>query len=294
MLKYQKWPNFDNFSHLSSKLDPNSKPFSPRKMPFAAIVAGKSKFSAANLDENDNKVDPGGDREDKMRQIWAKTPINPENLAIKTNNNKINEPQRQSITKTADLDIALKPSLEYKDDFGLRSLAQNIKISKASMNSETCSLMSDSYLGLSRAAGEFLKEKPNMYSYFESPLSNTILSPMSDYCEVPEEYLHGLSGKQLLPKLELNRLATDLLFFLFYNAVGDSIQLQAASELYNRGWRFNITQGLWVARLPNVNPDIRHKTYEKGLYQYFNPITWRRETKNMTLYYSELSLKNQH
>ena len=48
MLKYQKWPNFDNFSHLSSKLDPNSKPFSPRKMPFAAIVAGKSKFSAAS------------------------------------------------------------------------------------------------------------------------------------------------------------------------------------------------------------------------------------------------------
>ena len=42
----------------------------------------------------------------------------------------------------------------------------------------------------------------------------------------------------------------------------------------------------------SVNPDVRHKTYEKGLYQYFNPSTWRRETKIMTLFYSELSLGN--
>ena len=33
-------------------------------------------------------------------------------------------------------------------------------------------------------------------------------------------------------------------------AVGDSIQLKAAQELYNRGWRFNTSLQLWVARLP--------------------------------------------
>ena len=84
------------------------------------------------------------------------------------------------------------------------------------------------------------------------------------------------------------------LFYLFYVAVGDSIQLKAAQELYNRGWRFNTSLQLWVARLPSVNPDVRHKTYEKGLYQYFNPSTWRRETKTMTLYYAELAMGNKH
>ena len=75
-------------------------------------------------------------------------------------------------------------------------------------------------------------------------------------------------------------------------AVGDSLQLQAASELFDRGWRFNTSQQLWVARLPSVNPDIRKQAYEKGLYQYFNPSTWRRETKTMTLYYVELASGN--
>ena len=31
----------------------------------------------------------------------------------------------------------------------------------------------------------------------------------------------------------------------------------------------------------------------KGLYQYFNPSTWRRETKTMTLYYAELAMGKQ-
>jgi len=128
----------------------------------------------------------------------------------------------------------------------------------------------------------------------ESPLNNNIVSPLSDYVHVPDEYMHGLAARQALPKLELNRLATDLLFYLFYVAVGDSIQLKAAQELYNRGWRFNTSLQLWVARLPSVNPDVRHKTYEKGLYQYFNPSTWRRETKTMTLYYAELAMGNKH
>ena len=84
------------------------------------------------------------------------------------------------------------------------------------------------------------------------------------------------------------------MFYLFYVAVGDSLQLQAANELFTRGWRFNTSQQLWVARLPSVNPDVRNKNFEKGLYQYFNPSTWRRETKTMTLYYAELASGNKH
>ena len=65
--------------------------------------------------------------------------------------------------------------------------------------------------------------------------------------------------------------------------------MSAANELYERGWRFNKAFGHWVARLRNVNPDVRQKTFEKGVYQFFNPTTWQRESKDMTLYYSELA-----
>lgn len=84
--------------NFPSKLDPNSKPFSPRKMPFAAaVIAGRPKNPNSNgvrkswnvenrnenhaisliLDENENKVDYGGDRDDKLRQIWSKTVSSP-------------------------------------------------------------------------------------------------------------------------------------------------------------------------------------------------------------------------
>ena len=153
------------------------------------------------------------------------------------------------------------------------------------------------------------------YAYMESPFSNAVVSPLSDSFQLPDEYLHGLCRTKSLPKIEFQKFPTDLvslfklyfhtnfskarnlcflfqLFFLFYTAVGDNTQLSAANQLYERGWRFNRSTGYWVARLPNINPDVRSGSYEKGVYQYFNPTSWRRETKAMTLYYSELSLAN--
>ena len=44
----------------------------------------------------------------------------------------------------------------------------------------------------------------------ESPLNNNIINPLSDYATVPDEYMHGLGAKDVLPKLELKKLATDL------------------------------------------------------------------------------------
>merc|ERR1711981_1333106 len=36
---------------------------------------------------------------------------------------------------------------------------------------------------------------------------------------------------------------------------------------------------IWVARLPNINPEMRHENFEQGEYQYFNKDTWSREKK---------------
>jgi len=289
-----------NQSINPSKLDPNSKPFAPRQPPFPPPkVAGPS--TPPNLDENENKIDNGGNPDEKLRQIWAKKSCSPpqgtqSTGTLKNDNQKnVSRINSELVTKpsnTPEINCP-PPNSPFKDDFGLRSLVRNITISVSSLKSENSSVLSNDDLGMGKMHRVFFKEKNLAYPYLESPLNNNIVSPLSDYVHVPDEYMHGLAARNALPKLELNRLATDLLFYLFYVAVGDSIQLKAAQELYNRGWRYNTSLQLWVARLPSVNPDMRHKTYEKGLYQYFNPSTWRRETKTMTLYYAELAMGKQ-
>lgn len=287
---------------VPSKLDPNSKPFAPRQPPFPPPkVTGTSPPPC--LDENENNIDSGGNHDEKLRQIWAKTSCSPPQgtqsaATLKVDQRNVQRMTSEVVPKTSNSNnpeiLCPPPNSPFKDDFGLRSLVRNITISVSSMKSENSSVLSNDDLGMSKLHRAFFKERNLAYPYLESPLNNNIVSPLSDYVHVPDEYMHGLAARQALPKLELNRLATDLLFYLFYVAVGDSIQLKAAQELYNRGWRFNTSLQLWVARLPSVNPDVRHKTYEKGLYQYFNPSTWRRETKTMTLYYAELAMGNKH
>lgn len=287
---------------VPSKLDPNSKPFAPRQPPFPPPkVTGTSPPPC--LDENENNIDSGGNHDEKLRQIWAKKSCSPPQgtqsaATLKVDQRNVQRMTSEVVPKTSNSIIpeilCPPPNSPFKDDFGLRSLVRNITISVSSMKSENSSVLSNDDLGMSKLHRAFFKERNLAYPYLESPLNNNIVSPLSDYVHVPDEYMHGLAARQALPKLELNRLATDLLFYLFYVAVGDSIQLKAAQELYNRGWRFNTSLQLWVARLPSVNPDVRHKTYEKGLYQYFNPSTWRRETKTMTLYYAELAMGNKH
>ena len=80
-------------------------------------------------------------------------------------------------------------------------------------------IFSNDDLGMGKMHRVFFKEKNLAYPYLESPLNNNIVSPLSDYVHVPDEYMHGLAARNALPKLELNRLATDLvsLFELFSN-----------------------------------------------------------------------------
>jgi len=296
---------------LASKLDPNSKPFAPRQPPFPPAKAASP--SKEHLDENENKVDSGvkphneirGEMLRKISEIWEEKSSSPpqETRSTATSNNDHVVAQKVisdlAIPKATNNPTVKCPSPDpSKDDFGLRSLMRNITISVSSLKSENSSVLNNDELGMSGRHRAFFKERKGAYPYMESPLNNNIVNPLSDYATVPDEYIpeymHGLGVRQSLPKIDLHKLATDLMFYLFYVAVGDSLQLQAASELFTRGWRFNTKEQLWVARLPSVNPDLRNKNFEKGLYQYFNPSTWRRETKTMTLYYAELASGNKH
>ena len=60
--------------------------------------------------------------------------------------------------------------------------------------------------------------------------------------QVPEEYLTSKIIAPKLPAVDLARAHTDLLFFMFYTGHNDSLQLAAASLLFERGWRYNTTE----------------------------------------------------
>jgi len=118
------------------------------------------------------------------------------------------------------------------------------------------------------------------------------VSSLLDLCpEVPDEYLTAsrIGGK--VPVVELQRSHTDLLFFNFYAGHGDRLQLTAASLLFERGWRFNIPNQIWLARWPGITPTEKTPEWEEGLYQYFDHRVWRRIPAHFRLHYSELAEK---
>jgi len=118
------------------------------------------------------------------------------------------------------------------------------------------------------------------------------VASLFDICpEVPDEYLTANRIRGKLPTVELQRSHTDLLFFLFYAGHGDRLQLTAASLLFERGWRFNIPNQVWLARWPGITPTEKTPEWEEGLYQYFDHRVWRRIPAHFRLHYSELAEK---
>jgi len=114
-----------------------------------------------------------------------------------------------------------------------------------------------------------------------------ITSPWSSTFELPEEYRLSQFVADRLPPL--NRWTTEVLFFLFYTAVGDKMQMMAANMLHEKGWRYNMATGLWVARFPNQPPEHRTDLFEKGVYQCFDVGKWENETVAMVLHYNQLA-----
>ncbi|OZC11895.1 NOT2 / NOT3 / NOT5 family protein [Onchocerca flexuosa] len=105
---------------------------------------------------------------------------------------------------------------------------------------------------------------------------------------VPEEYLTNASIRDKLPNIKLSKLSEDVLFYLFYNCPGEVYQVAAASELYSRDWRFHKSQRVWLTRSQYGGVKEQTSTYEKGSYNVFDPVQWRKIPRDMTLEYKEL------
>ncbi len=58
-----------------------------------------------------------------------------------------------------------------------------------------------------------------------------------------------------------------MLFFFFYMAAGEALQILAGNILISRGWRWSKSRNVWIAKADGMQPEFQSRTSESGFYQ---------------------------
>ncbi|GLV40536.1 Regena [Carabus blaptoides fortunei] len=175
------------------------------------------------------------------------------------------------------------PGSMVSDQFGIVGLLTFIRAAETDPNLVSLALGQDlTALGLN------LNSPENLYPTFGGPWAEQPCRPQDIDFHVPPEYLINTSIRDKLAPVKLNRYKDDLLFFLFYNNVGDVLQVAAACELYNREWRYHMEEKVWITQVPGINMIEKTSSYERGTYYFFDPQNWRKVAKEFHLDYSKL------
>ncbi|KJH47720.1 NOT2 / NOT3 / NOT5 family protein [Dictyocaulus viviparus] len=128
----------------------------------------------------------------------------------------------------------------------------------------------------------------HLYTSFGGPWADNPIRPHELDVKVPDDYLTNAQIRDKLPPVKLNKLSEDVLFYFVYNCPGEVYQLAAACELYQRDWRFHKTDGNWLTRSQYGGVKEQTGSYEKGQYNVFDPLQWRKIPKELKLEYKEL------
>lgn len=91
-----------------------------------------------------------------------------------------------------------------------------------------------------------------------------------------------------LAPLKMTRYKEELLFYLFYTYTGDVLQILAAAELFNRDWRYHKEEKIWITRAPGLSTIEKGGNFERGMYYFFDPISFRKIPKEFVLEYDKL------
>ncbi|XP_032595516.1 uncharacterized protein LOC6566930 isoform X2 [Drosophila grimshawi] len=112
-----------------------------------------------------------------------------------------------------------------------------------------------------------------LHAGFAGPLQGGRCAPHEINSSVPH-YYYRTDGKQL-PQPKIDQMQVELLFFFFYSYPGDMMQMLAAAELAERGWRFHIYERLWLRRQPDNPHYVMNGYQESGEFNYFNMVHWQ-------------------
>ncbi|VEN64787.1 unnamed protein product [Callosobruchus maculatus] len=232
-----------------------------------------------------NSGTPAGDKQQGQQQLGqgdagsatggAGTP-NRDAHGDKNGNNK-------GIQTLPDGRVTNIPASMVSDQFGIVGLLTFIRAAETDPNLVSLALGQDlTALGLN------LNSADNLYPTFGGPWAEHPLRPQDVDYHVPPEYLINHSIRDKLASMKLSRYKDDLLFFMFYNSVGDVLQIAAASELYSREWRYHIEEKVWITQVPGMVLIEKTATYERGTYYFFDAQNWRKVAKEFHLDYSKL------
>ncbi|KRX19918.1 CCR4-NOT transcription complex subunit 2 [Trichinella nelsoni] len=95
--------------------------------------------------------------------------------------------------------------------------------------------------------------------------------------QIPSEYLISSQVNSRLPSLNMGRYNEDLLFYMFYTFLGDTLQMSAAAELFRRNWRYHLYMQRWLFPESTVFSVHDSQRIEKGTCLIFEPLEWRKK-----------------
>merc|ERR1711915_1154581 len=135
------------------------------------------------------------------------------------------------------------------DQFGMIGLLTFIRAAETDPNLVSLALGADlTTLGLN------LNSEVTLFPTFGGPWAETPCRPQDIDFHVPHEHLTNTTIREKLAPVKLNRYKDDILFYMFYTNVGDVLQLAAATELYNRDWRYHKDERVWITRAHGMMP----------------------------------------
>jgi CCR4-NOT transcription complex subunit 2 len=164
---------------------------------------------------------------------------------------------------TDDLSVALGGSGGSRADrYGLMGILAVIRMTEPDLN--TLALGTDlTSLGLN------LNSSDCLYATFASPWADSPVQREPEFT-LPQCYY---MQPPALKTGHFSKFQLETLFYIFYNMPRDTLQAYAATELYNRDWRYHKDLTLWFTRATRQGADDG----QKGQYIYFDITEWRKK-----------------
>jgi len=202
-------------------------------------------------------------------------------------------PLKRGIVTSPEGKVTNIPASMVNDQFGMVGLLTFIRVAETDPNLVSLALGFDlTALGLN------LNATDSLYPSFAGPWGEGPVRAEDIEYPVPQEYnisdqmRHGhefvSSIREKLTPLKMNRYKEELLFYLFYTYAGDVLQILAAAELFNRDWRYHKEEKIWITRAPGLSSVEKGGSFERGMYYFFDPISFRKIPKEFILEYDKL------
>ncbi|GJJ15507.1 hypothetical protein Clacol_009785 [Clathrus columnatus] len=188
-------------------------------------------------------------------------------------------PQSSQHPQTPAQQLLMSPA----DRWGLLGLLALIK--NADSDSALLGIGADlSNLGLN------VGQSGNIYSNFITPWSESSAAVGVE----PEFHLPACYNVQPAPPgpSKVVAFSDETLFFMFYSSPRDAIQEVAAQELWNRNWRWHKTLKHWLTKETGTPPSQKVQGGEAGTYTFWDPESWSKDRKELTVLYADLEEKS--